>query len=96
MKIKTIDNMHGYFLTEKQFKELQLVEVENQKLYFLPCKWKRTKSFDKDEVIRLMHKYDDKKKIIAELDCTLLQLNNFLNRNFGCMNIDKVREETKN
>ncbi len=93
MKIKTIGELHGYFLTEKQFKEIQEIEgEEGKKMYYLPSKWKRGKSMDKPLLEKLVMETECKQDIIKELDCTLTQLNNFLNRNYGCMAIDRVRK----
>jgi len=93
MKIKTINDMHGYFLTEEQYNALIEVEIEGKKQYYMPTKWKRGRCMDKALVEELVRTLDDKSEIIKKLDCTLLQLNNFLNRNYGYMNLDRVRTQ---
>lgn len=84
------EELHGYFISKKQFENFRVVNVEDKELYFLPCRWKRLSTFNKEQVESLLLKYDDKKKIIKELGCTLLQLNNYLNRTYGSMQVEVV------
>lgn len=92
MKIKVEGELRGYFFTEKQYLEIQQVEVDGKIMYYLPSKWKKGKSMDKELLERLVMETECKQDMIKELNCTLLQLNNFLNRNYGCMAIERVRK----
>lgn len=89
-------NKKGYFLTEEEYQHLEEVEVDGKKFYFLACKWSRGKLIQKDEVLNLIRQKKNKEEICIALDIKMLQLNNFLTRNFSTMRVDLILKDETN
>lgn len=92
--INKVTGKKGYFITEDEYKNLEVVDVEGKPHYFLPCKWSRGKTIDKDRVIALIGEKKNKEEICTILDVKMLQLNNFLTRTFSTMRVDLIYKDT--
>lgn len=95
MKIKIIDGVKGYVLSQNEIDNLQKMIIDGKECYFLKCKFSRSEQLNEERVLELINSCESKKEIIESLDCTLSKLNNFLFTHYGTMVLDIIKNMNK-
>lgn len=95
MKIKIIDGVKGYVLSQNEIDNLQKMVIDGKECYFLKCKFRRSEQLNEQRVLELINSCETKKEIVEILDCTLSKLNNFLSSHYGTLVLDTIRNMNK-
>ncbi len=91
MKIKVVAEKRGYFLSEKQYEEIQLLEVDDKILYYIPAKQRSPPiNLDKDEVLEQLRNSPCKKECSLRFGVEEKQLNNFLKSKFKTISVKAI------
>lgn len=92
MKIKIIDGVKGYVLSQLEIDNLQKMKIDGKECYFLKYKYRRGEQLNEQQVLELIKSCETKKEIMKDLDCTAIKLNNFLFSHYQTIDLEKLKK----